>query len=118
MALTLQEIKDTLSAFAERRRHMRERLGNEVVLLHRGERTHVAPGHILDRCPIGFRIRHGLQLTPGDVVEVLWPEGEFITEVVWSEAGQEGSVAGLRIQSEPRVRERAISTGLVEPRGA
>ena len=100
MTLTLQEIKDTLANFADRRLHLRDHTVNEVVLLHRGARTSVSPGHIIDRCPIGFRVRHTLRLSPGDVVEILWPEGEFITEVIWSEEGPHGYVAGLRVRGE------------------
>jgi hypothetical protein len=97
MTHTLQQIRDTLTAYADRRRHLREHMGDEVVLLHRGARTEVAPGHILDRCLSGFRVRHGLRLSAGDTVDVLWPGGEFITEVVWSEDTTEGCEAGLRI---------------------
>ena len=102
MTLTLEDIKNTLHAYSERRLHLREHLGNDVVLLHRGARTQVSPGHILDRCPIGFRVRHALRLSPGDEVEVVWPDGEFLTEVIWSEEGKEGCVAGLRIHEEPQ----------------
>lgn len=102
MTLTLQELKHTLSAFAEGRGHSHEHLVDDVVLLQRGVHARVAPGHILERCPIGFRVRHSLELSPGDVVEVLWTDGGFVTEVMWSEQTREGCVAGLRIQEEPR----------------
>lgn len=97
--MRLQDIKDTLASFAERRVHLRQHTVNDVVLLHRGARS-VSPGHILDRCLIGFRVRHTLRLSPGDVVEILWPDGESITQVIWAEEGPNGCIAGLRIQGE------------------
>ena len=94
---TLRFLHEPLGTHPERQQATRFFADFDVILEVAGDKCRIGAATVLDYSPMGFRLRHNLELTPGEQVIVTTPFRSLDGRVVWTLESEGRFIAGVAI---------------------